>query len=127
MKKYFFALFLLIAISIIIFVIRLLIELILENSYSFLHLMDFSVGMSLNFFALALGRQPNNLEQKDILKILAFLSTVTIAAIIIINIICNEIRLSIIILRCIALPLLSFVAYFISKHFLREKKKIKSE
>lgn len=82
---------------------------------------NISIVMALVLLAMALGRTRTKLSEKEILMILAFLSIIVI----IIVSICSQKELFRTILMCIAIPALAFSAYYISKRFMRDKRKPK--
>ncbi|MDR2125500.1 MAG: hypothetical protein LBP63_01550 [Prevotellaceae bacterium] len=92
-------------------------------TFLFYSTINISIAMSLVLFTMALGKANTKLSEKEILMILTFLSIITVAVIIIVNV-CSQKELFRTILMCIAIPALAFSAYYISKRLRKTKKNV---
>ncbi|MDR1984655.1 MAG: hypothetical protein LBQ28_07520 [Prevotellaceae bacterium] len=121
MKKYIVALFCFIILSIVISFIFLFVT---PDSLNISITMG--IGLSLIFFASGLGKGEisgkNSLSKHDELNILAFLSIISIIALITVNVIFEKVLIRIILL-CVVFPAMAFFSYWTSKHLLKEKQK----
>ena len=112
MKKYIIALLTLIIIAFLLLGFFYLKNLIFNRSDSFEFTWTNLFGISLGLCAIEFGVRPTEYGKKNDLKVLAFLTIVTIITIIVDNLLCEKIETIKIILMCVCLPLLAVAAYF---------------
>jgi peptidoglycan/LPS O-acetylase OafA/YrhL len=82
----------------------------------------FSIGFSLMLLANSLGKEDTNFDKKSRLNILIFLSIISIIIITIVSVIFKNELINTIV-TCIGLPIVAFSAYYVSKRFMRDKRK----